>query len=478
MNFNTSRIKPQLEHLMADYKRYLRYATEVKRDYVYNTFIEKLIKVLGWDPWKSDEYQLFTVNAGQEMFYGARLFVPDNKSIVVVHIDDSKLYEPEYLITQHLDMSFYVHLAFMAIEEKFSPDAVQLVWFTSIGKNYLYNYSDKSPHSFFVGNYDEFEKLQRSKITQQYGHHQLEGRSKEPGVKLAVWLYNWQARLSKSSKGNPCIYDLIDWLISVAMINQANIKLAESDEEVPEPDKSLFENLLMKYRLSQVKEFLLEIDFNHIFPKVYDTYRKNFNFQMYPGVEELPPLDNKMLAQFIEEIVCLSGQSLSFISLAHAYHILADDEIVDKLPKKSAVPDWLLPQPVLNRYVDISNKPADVLLESLVHIDGEDIALVMSLYDSLENMYASLNTDSTSSKQVKYELFSEDLFDRKQVVCDAPALVSNIACQIIGHNLRIVMPEPSKKRAITMLLIRKAITTMEKYSPSSIMFPTSIKFVR
>ncbi len=478
MNINEIALAPQLEQLMSDYKRYLRYATEVKRDFVYNTFVEKLIKLLGWDPWKSDEYQLFTVSAGQEMFYGARLFVPDNKGIVVVHIDDAKLYEPEYLISQHLDMSFYVHLAFMAIEEKFSTENIQLVWFTSILKNYLYNYDDKSPHSFFVGKFDEFEKLHRSQITLRYGHHQLEGSSKDAGFKLAVWLYNWQSRLSKSGVEQQCINDLIDWLIAVAIINKSSIKLLDTEDEHVEPDKMLFENLLIKYRLSQIKEFLLEIDFNHIIPKIYDTYRKNFNFQMYPAVEELPHLDNKMLAQLIEEIVCLSTQSLSLKSLAHAYHILTDEDITGKLPIKSTVPEWILPQPLLNRYVDISNKKAEVLLESVVHIDGDDIGLVMSVYDSLEKMYTSINKGVTKFKQTKYELFGDDLFDRKKIVCNAPALVSNIGCQIIEHNLRIVMPEPSKKRAITILLIKKAVESMEKCSPPRILFPHSIKFVR
>ncbi|MCD6459388.1 hypothetical protein J7L67_01820 [bacterium] len=473
MTLNTSDIPNQIELLIRDYKKCVRFQKNVSRDFVYNTFVEKLVKVLGWDPWIEEDYEPFFIEIGNEIFYGAKLVLPSREKALILHLDDDKLNTLDELEKQQLDMSFYTRLAFLALSEKNFPCDFKLIWFTSVSKNFVYSLKDEKRLSYFASQYEQYDKLNRLVFERNFFSLLRSPSYKESGCKLAMWIRRWESILID------CVYDaddvknIIDFLLTVVMFSRSDIHA----HGVAVPDKNLLENLLVKYYLRSKKEFLIEVDFKSIIPEIFKSYREIYNFRYYQDVEGIKYIDNDTFAKLLGELVCRSSRVFSFDSLGLAYSLLENEELIEKLLKNPSVKEWSLPQPVLSKQVEIAFRSKSKMKKLIIHVDGGDIGHVIGLYDQLEKIYEKINSDYLKANKNKDDYFGGDLFGRKFSASNQLDMIPNIPCRILENNIKIIPPEKSKIRTLIILLINKTIASMEKNTTSDITFPKTIHFV-
>ena len=473
MKINPSDLSTHIERLIKDYKKCISFQKDVSRDFVYNTFVEQLIKLLGWDPWVDEDYESFFIEIGNEMFYGAKLTLPSREIALILYLDDDKLNTLDELEKQQLDMSFYTRLAFLALSEKHFKEDLKLIWFTSVSKNFIYSLKDEKRLSYFSTQYDQYEKLKRLVFERNFFPLMRSPSYKESGCKLAMWISRWEKVFSDYVYDSDQIKNIIDFLITVVMFSRCDLHT----QGVAVPDRNLLENLLIKYYLRRNKEFLIEVDFKIVIPEIFKSYREIYNFLFYEEVEDIKHIDNDILAEMLGELVCHSSRVLSFESLGLAYSLLENEELMEKLLKNPSVKEWSLPQPVLSKQVELEFRTKSKMDKLMIHVDGEDIGHVIGLYNQLEKIYEKINHDYLKDHKNKDEYFNSDLFGGRDSNPNQLDMVMNIPCQILENNIKIIAPSKSKIRTLTILLINKTILSMEKNTTSDISFPKNINFV-
>ena len=473
MKTNTSDLHNQIEKLIKDYKKCVRFEKDVSRDFVYNTFVEQLIKLLGWDPWVEEDYDPFFIEIGNEVFYGAKLTLPSRETALILHLDDDKLNTLDELEKQQLDMSFYTRLAFLALSEKNFTEDLKLIWFTSVSKNFIYSLKDEKRLSYFSTQYDQYDKLKRLVLERNFFPLMRSPSYKESGCRLAIWIHRWENTLSDYVYEPDQVKNIIDFLLTVVMFSRCDIHA----QGVAVPDRNLLENLLVKYYLRRNKEFLIEVDFKSVIPEIFKSYREIYNFLFYENVDGIKYIDNDILAKLLGELVCHSSLVLSFESLGLAYSLLENEGLIDKMSKNPSIKEWSLPQPVLCKQVELEFRPKSKMNKLMVHVDGEDIGHVIGLYDQLEKIYEKINRNYFKDNKNKDEYFNSDLFGGRETNSNQLDMVLNIPCQILEKNIKIIAPSNSKIRTLFILLISKTIVSMEKNTTSDIIFPKAIHFI-
>ncbi len=458
--------KSQLNKIISEYNRYKRYTSEFKQEFVYTTFFEKLVKILGWDPWSRTDYKPIKIDTSHGNYYGAQLFFDQGENIIVMSLDDNQILTPSELNDRNIDMSFTIRKIFIMIREKFTDTDIKVIWFSSISKNYLYHYPDENPICFFTAKADNFTKLRRNVFLKNFFPTIRFPSPAYSGVKLAVWIDKWEKKLYKSLKNEQSVANLLDFLITIIIFSRSGIKQSE---------KNLLENLLVKYHLSSKREFLLDVDFHHIIPKIFNSYRKNYNFNFYKEFGCLDEIKNDVFALLLEEISCSSKIVFSIQSLGIAYHILENKELLEKLYDQKTSLNWIAHLPVLLKEVQIDERPMDELEKLNIHIDGNDIGLILGTYEGLELIYERLDV-SVSNLSTKSEFISTDLFNRKYSYLPESKIAQNIPSKIIEDNLKIVGCSKDKKRAIQILFIKKTISFFSRHQIDEITFPSQINF--
>lgn len=469
MNTHSASLTSTIDQLLADYKRYMQYTTGVSREFVYTTFFEKLIKLLGWDPWVTDEYVPFRVNVSHELHYGARLFLPNKECILAVFLTDDQIYSPQELKLKNLDMSFPMREAFLTIEKLGYKD-IKAVWFSSISKNFIYNYPDENPLYFFAGQPEEFGHINRQSILNHFFPNIRFRTTIETGMRLAFWLKEWEDRILKCKgiKEAYQVHNFLDFLVAVTLFGRSGLQKSE---------KNLLEHLLINYYLSKKQEFLLEVNFVQVLPKIFENYKLEYNFNFYDELTIVKNIPNSIIVKLLEEIVCHSSIVFSLESLGLAYHLLEHPEIFFEVKKRNILPDRITPIPVLSHHVDIRHRTARELQDLIIRVDGNDIGIVLGTYDRLEQNYTEVNLGLSSFMPRKQEeTQSYDLFGQKETFVYTPTQIMNIPCQILEKNLKIVNSLPSRRRSLKILLVKKIISSLEKNQKSGIKFPRFVQY--
>ncbi len=458
--------KSQLNKIISEYNRYRRYTSEFKQEFVYTTFFEKLIRILGWDPWARNDYKPIKIDTSHGNYYGAQLFFDKGENIIVMSLEDSQILSPSELSDRNIDMSFTIRKIFIMIREKFADTDIKVIWFSSISKNYLYHYPDENPIYFFTAKADNFAKLHRNVFLKNFFPTIRFPSPAYAGVKLAIWIDKWERRLYKSLKNEQNVQNLLDFLITIIIFSRSGIKKTE---------KNLIENLLVKYHLSSKREFLLDVDFHHIIPKIFNNYRKNYNFNFYKELGCLDEIKNDLFALLLEEISCSSKIVFSIQSLGIAYHILQNKVFLEKLQDRKTSLNWIAHLPVLLKEVKIDKRTAQDMEKLNIYVDGNDIGLIIGTYEQLESIYEQLGI-GVSNLSTKSEFVSVDLFNKKYSYSIDSKVTQNIPSKIIEDNLKIIGCRGDKKRAVRILFIKKAISFFSRHQIDEIAFPSKINF--
>ncbi len=467
MTVETVSIQPHIDNLLSDYKKSRQFAVKLTQELIFTSFFEKLIRILGWDPWASEEYSPFTITMSHEVYYGAQLFLPNGERILAVLLKDEQVFSPAELKRKNIDMSFAMREAFLSLHDKFSPSDVKIIWFSSITKNYLYHFADENPLYFFSSSSADYENVRRTSISSHL-LARIRYRTKiETGVSLAFWLKKWEERLKKCKelKYPHTVHHILDFLVTITLFGRSNIH---------DTDKNLLEKLLIKYHL---KEFFMKIDFINVIPRILEDYRNKHNFRFYENAGDVKYLKNPLIALLIEEIVCHSKIVFSLESLGVAYYLLEKENIFNEVKKTNMPPDRICPIPVLSREVQVDNRSAKHLRQLRIRVDGEDPGLVLGLYDSLEAIYQQINMGLSGFHRDKPKnQYSFDLFENNQTLDFSSYEFENIPVQILEKNIQIVNTTYAQRRTLYILLIKKIITSMEANPKNGTYFPSSLHF--
>lgn len=467
MSLYTSSKTQHIDHLISEFNRYKKFSTGMNREFIFTTFFEKLVKILGWDPWNSAEYVPFTLTLSHEVHYGARLLLPNGEYILTVVLDEAEIFSENDLKTRNVDMSFAVREAFMDLNERFS-DEVKFIWFTSFSRNYIYHYPEETPLIYFEAVSNEFDKLRKNIFTRSCLPLIRYRIAMETGMNLALWLHKWETRLAGNGAHDD-VKNLLDFLIALTFLSRSRIQIA---------DKDLLENLLNKYLLSIRQQFILEVDFRAVVPQIIKRYRSEYNFNFYPDMPCLGYIKNDELVKLVEEIVCHSTTAFSLESVGLAYHLLQNQVLFNHVMERKNHPHKITKIPVFHKIVEMEPASEQTMLKRSILVDGNDIGLVLGTYDTLERLYGAINEQRSRTK-IKREVYDNcDLFGKREIITtDDGVDMINIPCQIIEHNLRIAHCPLLHKRLVTVMLIKKIIQSIEKNNILHIRFPSKISFV-
>lgn len=469
MNISTT-LTEQLSRLIQDYERFRMYAVSYTQEFLFTTYFEKLVKILGWDPWNDEYYQPLTFSINHDIHYGARLTLNHNEYMLAIVLNDQHIASPSELKAGNVDMTFAMRDAFTRIADMEVPYNVRFVWFTSIRRNYIYHIPDEKPVSFFSASPEAFERLQPSKILKYFVPYLRFRSSVETGVNLAFWLNKWEKRLLKETNASELktIHNLLDFLLIVTIMSRACVRDSE---------KNLLENLLRKYIMSRSQQFMLEVDFRTIIPEINKRYAMQYCLNFFNGLESITDIPNHLIAEIVEEIVCHSRQVFSIESIGLAYHLLSNDPLFNQLQQVSDYSRRLTSIPVFSKHIELGERSIDSLSKLRLMIDGSDVGLIVSAYDRLAEQYHAAQLTLSNVERKKASMISSDLLTGRQIVdvAEQPSTI-NIPQQIIA-NLRIVHTSYSQKRMLTVLLLRKCIDFFERDEFPRILFPKTIHFV-
>jgi len=464
MTINSINIISHIEKIVNEFKKYKKYSEQIKHDFAYNTFFEKILKILGWDPWVTQDYIPFHIDLGHVYYYGARLFLPAKESLITVFLDENMILSPDQMKEKNTDMSFAVREVCSRVEKKFPDNNIKIIWFSSITRNCVYNLSTEKMIFYSANKPEEFEKFQRYSIVKTF-YPGLNLPDNSPnGVKLALWLKKWENTLS-NPKNRQSVQNLLDLLVAVNMFSKSEI--------APKSERYLFENLLINYYLNQNNEFLLEVDFSHAIPQILLNYKIHYNFNFFEDCAKLYEFENEKFVKILEELSCFSKSVFGLDSICLAYYILniqndGKNGRVNEMNNLNG--NWVTCKPIIPKYIDIKPRPCDEMSKITIRVDGDDPGLVLGVYDKLEEIYIGKCNESLESKN------NSDLFEIHEQDY-ASSLNYGYTSQIVENNIKIVNCCPDKKRIIRMILIRKILSSMEKRKMSFIRFPGRINFV-
>lgn len=456
MKLDSATLLPQITTLLNEYYKYYRYAAGIKRDFVFNTFFEKLINLLGWDPWNKNDYIPFSIEIGHEMYYGARLFLPNKESMVALLLDEDQIISPKELDEKKVNMSFSIRMALLAVYEKIKDSNIKIIWISSISKNYFYYYPDEIPIHYFTCDIASLEAVQRSMIINQLFPSLRLKNVMEIGSNVAAWLKKWESRLIQKGGMTPAkARTLLDLLMCVAMICRSNLTGTEP---------ALLDNLVLKYYLSKKREFFLDIDFSQVLPAVVENFKRVFAFNFYNGISvgEIKRLPDELLVELIEELVCLAKATYSLECLSAAYHILEDENFSL---------EWNMKRPLLTAEVEIKNRSLEQLMNLKIHVDGENVGLLLGTYDKLEKMYDVVCSDHPQFSAAGDYHNDLDLLRHNMSKTTEPLVTFNYIAHILEKNIVLIHVSFKKQRTLNVLLIKKVIISYERLGFSDIKFP-------
>ncbi len=464
MTINSINITNHIEKIVCEFRRYKKYSDTVKNDFAYNTFFEKIIKILGWDPWVTQDYVPFHIDMGHAYYYGARLFLPGRESIIAVFLDEEMVLSPDQLKEKNTDMTFPIREVFCKVHKKFPDNNIKILWFSSITRNCLYNFNTEKMFFFFSNKPEEFEKLHRYSIIKTF-YPELNLPDNSPnGIKLAFWLKKWEDKL-KYVKNKQSVRNLLDLLLAINMFLKSNI--------APKSELHLFENLLISYYLNQKNQFLLEVDFSNVIPQIMSNYKIHYNFNFFEEISCLHEVGNDKLVKILEELACFSRATFSLESISLAYYILNiqnDEKNNNKSPVTNFNGNWIICKPIIPKFIEIKQRPTEEMAKLVIRVDGDDLGLVLGVYDRLEEIYLGDSNTIDNDKKNNSDLFE---IHQKDYIS---SLNYGFTSQIVENNIKIVNGSVDKKRTIRVLLIRKILSSMEKRKVSFVRFPGKINF--